>query len=147
MREEDSEYLSRYRALGLQGTPCSPEEVAKLEADLHVRLPAAYRAYLLLMGNEPDPVLTGTDCSIGDLYVLDQQAEELLAEDGNPFKLPPDAFVFEMHQGYEFMYFLCDGTSEDPPVFYYLEGEGVADRKFDRFSAWVELCSSEKDRG
>ena len=117
MPSDDDAFLSHYRSLGLSGTPCTPEEVAKLEADLHVKLPAAYRAFLLLMGNGPDPILVGTECTIGDLYRLGEGAEELLAEDGNSFALTPDAFVFLMHQGYQFMYFQCDAANDDPPVF------------------------------
>ncbi len=37
--------------------------------------------------------------------------------------MPEDAFVFFMHQGYQFMFFrLSEG--DDPPVYYYGEGEG-----------------------
>ena len=69
-------------------------------------------------------------------------ADEMLAENGRPFELPPGAFVFLMHQGYQFMYFVCDGATDDPPVYYYLEGQPAVERKAERFSDWLELCAS-----
>ena len=63
---------------------------------------------------------------------IKEGAEELLEDDdtwlieergaeGNPFELPDDAFIFLMHQGYQFMYFHTADRNEDPPVYYYLE--------------------------
>src|SRR4051794_5257866 len=93
-----AEFIERYKAAGLTGTPCTPAEVETLEATAGVRLPTAYRAYLLLMGRVPDPVFTGTDCSLHHLDHLREGADRLLAENGRPFELPPGAFVFLMHQ-------------------------------------------------
>jgi hypothetical protein len=39
-----------------------------------------------------------------------------------------------MHQGYQFFYFIADGSSDDPPVYYYLEGEPEVVRRFERLS-------------
>jgi hypothetical protein len=62
----------------------------------------------------------------------------------NPFALPANAFVFFMHQGYQFMYILCDGASEDPPVYHYLEYESAAKVVYQRFTAWMEDCAKQK---
>jgi hypothetical protein len=45
-----------------------------------------------------------------------------------------------MHQGYQFLFFKCDG-SDDPPVYYYLEGDSSPTKKFDRFTEWIALCN------
>jgi hypothetical protein len=58
----------------------------------------------------------------------------LLKEDGAPFSLPMEAFVFFMHQGYQFMFFLADGA-EDPEVWYYHEGDGVPALRYPSFSS------------
>jgi len=136
-------FVEQYKAAGLNGTPCRPADVEALEAEAGVHLPAAYRAYLLLMGLIPDPLFTGTDCSLHHLHGLREAADELLAENGRPFELPPVAFVFLMHQGYQFMYFVCGEATDDPPVYHYMEGEPVAVRKAERFSEWLESCAKE----
>ena len=41
-----------------------------------------------------------------------------------------------MHQGYEFLYFPID-QGDDPPVFYYLEGENLPTKKWESFSAFL----------
>jgi hypothetical protein len=50
-------FVARFRSLGLVGLPFSPEQVAALERHLGLRLPAAYRAYLLIAGASPPPAL------------------------------------------------------------------------------------------
>jgi hypothetical protein len=57
----------------------------------------------------------------------------LLLENHQP-PLPNKAFVFFMHQGYQFMYFIADSSSDDPPVFYYLEGEPTTVQHYERLS-------------
>jgi hypothetical protein len=74
---------------------------------------------------------------------LHRAADTLLREDGQPL-LPKNAFVFLMHQGYHFMYFIADGQSDDPPVYYYLEGELRMVRKFDRFSDLGAILAEEQ---
>jgi hypothetical protein len=139
MDERVSEYIARYRGAGLTGVPCIEAEVSALERDTGVRLPAAYRAMLLLMGRDPDPSFVGTDLSIRWLRQLQPGARQLLEKNGRPFALPSGAFVFLSHQGYQFMSFVADGT-EDPAAYYYLEGKAAPERRAERFSDW--LCNS-----
>jgi hypothetical protein len=139
MNERVSEYIARYQAGGLTGVPCPEAEVSALERDTGVRLPAAYRAMLLLMGREPDSSFTGRDLSIRCLRELQSAARQLLEENSRPFELPHGAFVFLSHQGYQFMYFVVDGA-EDPTVYYYGEGHLAPERRAERFSDW--LCNS-----
>jgi SMI1 / KNR4 family (SUKH-1) len=130
-------YIARYQAAGLTGVPCTEAEVSALQRDLGVRLPAAYRAMLLLMGREPDPSFTGTDLSMRWLRDLQPAALELLEDNGRPFELPPRSFVFLSHQGYQFMYLVADGASDDPPLYYYREGTAAPERRAERFSDWL----------
>ncbi len=101
--------------------PCSEDEVLALERRIGRALPGAYKEFLLWMGHGSTGVFRGTDCFYYDLPVIRTGASELLQEDGFPEPLPADAFVFLMHQGYQFAFFrLSEG--EDPPVSYYYEG-------------------------
>lgn len=38
--------------------------------------------------------------------------------------LPDDYFVFAERNGYWWVFFIADGTSDDPPVFGFSDGEG-----------------------
>ena len=99
-------------------TACTEQEVAALEQQLNVRLPGAYREFLLWMGKDGGDLLRGTDCSYEIIPKLEPWAVELLAENGLSHLLPGDAFVFLMHQGYQFMFFrLSEG--EDPAVYHF----------------------------
>ena len=129
----------RYRESGLTGTPALPEEVEALERKLGVAFPAAYKAFLLILGRDGGPDFVGSDCTIGHVPKLREGAEELLQSCGSPFRLPESVVVFLMHQGYVFAYFIADGRSEDPPVFFYLEGDSAPVQKAETFSAWLQL--------
>ena len=99
-------------------SPCTEEEVAALEKQMSVCLPGAYREFLLWMGKDAGRLFRGTDCLYEILPKLKAWAIELLAENGLSDLLPDDAFVFLMHQGYQFMFFRFS-EGEDPPVYYY----------------------------
>jgi len=138
------EYLQRFQTLGLRGSPCSASEVERLQNDSGLPLPAAYKAYLLIAGQAPPSSWFGSDCAVRHLPSLRAAAERILRESGRP-PLPNEAFVFLMHQGYQFFHFVADGRSDDPEIFYYLEGEPAVVRRFDRFSDLVAVVAIEAD--
>ena len=102
--------------------PCTEEEVFALEQKVHLSLPRAYKEFLLTMGKGADTFLVGSDFLYPELLNLQEVAKEMLAEDGFPQKLPEDAFVFFMHQGYQFNFFRISGE-DDPSVSRYFEGK------------------------
>src|SRR5436190_23038579 len=123
MDDNVAAFIRRYEAMGLEGTPACPEEVAALEEELGARFPAAYKAFLFILGRDGGSDFVGSDCTIRHLPHLRGGADELLRRCGSQDTLPERAFVFLMHQGYSFFYFVADQTSEDPPVYAYLEGD------------------------
>jgi hypothetical protein len=119
---------------------CSDREIAKLESKFGVRLPGPYKNFLSRFGRDKSAsrMMVGTDYFVPVLFKLRGWAEELLQEDGNPFQLHPQDFVFLMHQGYQFYYFRADGADDDPPVFYYLENSKQPEQKFESISDWLK---------
>lgn len=121
---------------------CSSEEIKQLEADLQVNLPGSYKEFLKAMGKSAGQFLNGSDVYYPDLEKLKESSKELLKDNGNPFKLRPQDFVFFNHQGYQFMYF--DTTAgDDPPVLRYIEGQSGPEEVDKHFSNW--LVRSVKD--
>ncbi len=116
--------LNEIKILGIPNprkfVPCTEEEVARLEQATHLTLPRAYQEFLRTMGNGTDTLLNGSDFLYPRLMRLQEGAREMLAEDSFPQKLPEDAFVFFMHQGYQFGFFRTS-EGDDPPLYRYLE--------------------------
>lgn len=101
---------------------CSLMEIEELKLRQGVKhLPACYRGFLNVMGRMAGKWLGGTDAFYPEILELKDWAKELLAENESRIQLPDDAFVFLMHQGYQFMYFLTGDCNEDPSVYYYTE--------------------------
>jgi SMI1/KNR4 family protein SUKH-1 len=115
---------------------CSPDEVRQIEEHCGVRLPSIYRDFLLQMGHGAGMFFQGSDVFLPALLDLREAASELLEESGAAVSLPADAFVFLMHQGYEFLYFRVS-EGDDPPVYFYLEGESAPEKKWPSFSAFL----------
>jgi hypothetical protein len=116
---------------------CSDDEISTLEARYHLSLPKLYKEFLREMGHRAGSFYQGTDFFYESLFDLRESAEELLREDESRFQLPDDAFVFFMHQGYQFMYFRTANRDDDPPVFNYLEGYSVPRQAYDSFSTFL----------
>lgn len=101
---------------------CTHGEILQLEQQLGVKLPIAYQEFLRIMGKGAGQFLRGSDCFYDHLPDLQQAAGELLAENHFPQRIPDDAFVFFMHQGYQFSFFrLSEG--DNPPTYSYCESE------------------------
>lgn len=103
---------------------CTVDEVSELERLVGIKFPSQYRNFLLDVGNGAGNFFRGTDIFFRALDDLNGEAIALLEENGEVFSLPEDAFVFSMHQGYEFNYFLAS-DGENPPVYQYVEGNGM----------------------
>ena len=102
--------------------PCTEEEVSILEQKIGRALPAAYREFLLWMVRDIGGLFQGSECHYWDVILLQRAAAELMQEDEFSEPFPEDAFVFLMHQGYQFHFFRT-GEGDDPPVYHYVEGQ------------------------
>jgi hypothetical protein len=110
-------------ATNLGAISCSQTEIQALETAIGFSLPSAYiQNFLIPLGKGAGVFLQGEDCFYDQLLDLQSGARELLLEEKFPEVLPADAFVFWMHQGYQFAFFRI-GEGEDPPVYHFEEGQ------------------------
>jgi SMI1 / KNR4 family (SUKH-1) len=120
---------------GLCSTGCSDDEIKALEMQYDLQFPAIYRIFLTHMGHYARDFLVGTDWKYPRLKDLRGYAESLIAESNTSYRLPKNAFVFVMHQGYSFLFF--HATSDDPPVWLYEECDEQPKLVSPSFSAWL----------
>lgn len=112
-------FILSLRAAKEDMMPCSVQDVEKLQKQYGRNFPATYLKFLYTLGRGSSRYLMGSSVYYPELLELNKYAVELLATNG--FKpLPENAFVFWMHQGYQFAFF-TDWQSDDPPVYYYHE--------------------------
>ncbi|AJQ96213.1 SMI1/KNR4 family protein [Gynuella sunshinyii] len=111
------------------------EILEKLEKKYQIMLPKTYKRWFIEGGQKNDSFI-GTDIDEPYLNELNDWAKELLEDSGSEYILPENAFVFAMHQGYQFMYFICDGH-DDPEVWYYIEDEPMPVVKWKSFSDFI----------
>lgn len=115
---------------------CSSEDIASLKATSGGYLPIVYEQYLLKIGRCAGKFMQGTDIFYPSILGLKEDAIELLEENEENFKLPDDAFVFSMHQGYEFLYFLLS-DGDDPEIYQYIEGDEAPTKAWDSFTEFL----------
>lgn len=105
-----------------QLSPCSDLEIIQFERQKGITLPSIYKDFLKMMGHGAGKFLRGSDCFYQHLPQIQEWAKQLLVENDFPEALPEDAFVFFMHQGYQFSFFrLSEGNN--PPTYSYCEGQ------------------------
>ncbi len=120
--QEQDELFSTYEG-------CSEKEIAAIEAKISgYSLPSVYKTFLATMGKNAGNFMLGSSEFYDELGELKEAVIELLEDNNFKVALPKDAFVFWMHQGYQFAFF-TQGTEKDPKVYYYGEGEGLKDFK------------------
>lgn len=127
-------FIALLRDLGLSGAACDEWTVQDLEQQLRVQLPPAYKAFLAVAGNGC-AALEGSHYAVeDDLAGLQRSGQRIMKRDRE--NLPGDAFVFLVHQGYAFNFFLAQ-DGEDPPVYEYVEGMPPVRRVAARFTEWL----------
>ncbi len=100
--------------------PCTIEEVEGVEKQFGVKLPAAYKEYLLWMGRAANRFFIGINCFYEDLEDNRSTAVEILKRDNLWNEFTQDAFFFSMYDQFQFHFFkLSEG--DDPRVFHYME--------------------------
>lgn len=120
------------------------EDIVELEKYAGAKLPAVYEQFLKQLGRSAGELFRGSDYSVSQRFGLRlrEHAEDLLRRTGASFALPRSAFVFLMHQGYQFTYFDLD-QGDDPPVYYYLEGDLVPTLLDSTLSGYLLHCTEE----
>ena len=108
-----------------------------VERHFAVRLPGEYRDFLSIAGKGAGKLFRGTDIFYPRVLQLQLEAQELLAENDLASLLPKGAVVFCMHQGYELNFFVP--TSDDPPVFQFVEGQPEAVVAWHAFSEFISV--------
>jgi hypothetical protein len=104
---------------------CSPHTLAQFEQSLAHELPLAYRQYLAWMGEDYSGIFQGTNCFMPDVATNTAALPTLLAENQIAFALPVSYLVFCMHQGYVAVWFTLPKESDDPPVWFFSEGQAL----------------------
>lgn len=100
--------------------PLSTQQIEDLENMYSIKFPESYKEFLLWMGYSAGSFFFGSDIFFSQIPHLKMWAIELLDENKFDPPLPANAFVFMMHQGYQF-YFFEVSENPDPPIYYYNE--------------------------
>ncbi|HTE18603.1 MAG TPA: SMI1/KNR4 family protein [Armatimonadota bacterium] len=114
--------------------PCSALQILEVEEDQDVELPRAYKAFLQVMGGGA-AMFEGTDYCYPEILGLRDHAEYLLLTN-SVVPLPEDAFVFMMHQGYQFS-FIRSSEGDDPPVYHYMDGDPSYQQVAETFTGYI----------
>lgn len=100
---------------------CTQREIARLEKKLGLRLPKSYRVFLEVMGKHTGDFMSDLLVHYDDVPRLNEGARRVLKLSGSKLTLPSNALVWlARRQGEQFLFFKTGG--EDPPVYYYYEG-------------------------
>jgi hypothetical protein len=117
---------------------CTEAEIQALEDALQIQLPEAYREFLAWVGKTKAWFLRDYAWNDNYLVRLQEDAKELLEENNFPRELPPNTYVFVMHEGYNFFFFNLN-THDNPPLHFYMEGETeFRENEFDSFTDFLE---------
>jgi hypothetical protein len=106
-----------------------------------VRLPDAYRTFLLSVALRAGDFLAGSDFDIGVLERIQFGAQHMATESG--VVIPPGFFTFLSHQGYQYLLFPLT-PDDDPPVFYLGEQDREPRALDQRFSEWLASAVEEE---
>lgn len=109
--------------------------IDELQSQRNIILPSTYLKWFKSGGQKADKFI-GTDIDFPALSELNTWANELLEEDMSDYKLPLNSFVFSMHQGYYFSFFICDGNP-NPKIWSYMEGKNKPTLEWSSFSKFA----------
>jgi hypothetical protein len=124
--------------------PCTPEEIAVLEALVAPNhLPAAYVEFLRYGGKQLANVFRGVDFSYGQARRMRENGNReilrMLRICDKDAELPETVFIINEHLAANFTYFDL-GEGDDPPIYLWEDGAGGLDaaiQEHDTFAGFV----------
>jgi hypothetical protein len=121
---------------------CSEAEIAELERRFDLKFPAAFRAFLEVMGKRHGALFADSQCSLAEFDDIARRAEDLLDETDDQVRLPSRSFVFLLRDNYQFCFLSTRGGADDPAVFQYTEGDHETEQIAPSFTAFLEQETS-----
>lgn len=118
-------YYSRLFLFNGRPVGCKPDEVDELERQVGFPLPEAYKQYLLWMGKDYNGIFSGSDWFVDNLLKRTEWLPDLLEENGIDYKLPEHYLVFFAHQGYMMAWFELPMQNDNPPAYFFGEGQNL----------------------
>jgi hypothetical protein len=119
LEEAKSLYASSLPEEACKAKPCTNADLAELERQHAVKLPVAYREFLLWIGRGGIRLWSARLWTCRCLTDANTYAMRLLLESDSQLHLPDDAFVISWSPSGEF-YFIRTNEGDDPPVYYML---------------------------
>jgi ankyrin repeat protein len=117
--------------------PCPEGGIAQLEEKFDVVLPETYQRFLRLMGAGFGGFLETDHWDAFYPYLLDMGQQEKYAQRCDD--LPEKYFVFASRLAGVYLFFIADGTNDDPPVYSFGDGHDDKYRKaYDSFWGFIE---------
>lgn len=122
--------IKKFHSLNVEpfkGKPkgCSPDEIRALEQSFKFELPLAYKQFLEWMGKDYNGIFVGCDWFMGDVASNTEIVPDLLEANGISFELPENYLCFFSHQGYMVAWFELPKLNDNPPVWFYGEGQDL----------------------
>ena len=127
-------FMDFLRKQGVFMKPISLDEINHLKQLVSDNnLPDTYLTFMKNAGNGIR-FFRGSSYAMSEINNIKLWAQELLEEDCSTETLTTNDFVFFMHQGYQFYFFRLN-EGDNPPVYFYEEGENSQQfiKKYDSF--------------
>ncbi len=124
--------------------PCSEAEVQSYETQLGLKLPLAYKEFLLWGGHGIgvgwNHIMRGSEFYFDAFYYDDRRPyyRDLMKHDDLDYSvLDEQTIIIFSHHDYQCAYIRAD-EGENPPVYFYLEGESEIVKESDSYSEYLE---------
>jgi hypothetical protein len=104
---------------------CTEDEIDLMEEHLNVQLPQGYRDFLRVAGKCAGAFETNSEWLFPEVLELTTEGRRFVARmEGGRLQLPEKAVVCARGSFEYITFFIADGTSDDPPIFIYVEEQG-----------------------
>ncbi len=121
---------------------CTDEEVLEIEKFYNLKLPDAYKEYLLKFGKRSGDFLR--ECEIYYPHILEnREAAETLLDANTDYKLKQSDYVFIARYGCQFWFFQTEDRNPNPSVLRYTEDSLKPILLAESFTAAIEMVANE----
>jgi hypothetical protein len=110
---------------------CSEADIADIESRSNVKLPVAYRDFLLALGRSSEDFFS----DVSFVYPTIRDDQKSITNILGTFKLPASAYVFMVRNDLILFFDIKDG--DDPPVYRYVQGDQATEKAADTFSEFL----------